>query len=329
MTGRLAPRVKSDADPPSRRDWPQIGTFLGKLRPRANALPASVTLPWVVNHPAAPGGVAPGQHGGMLGPAYDPFVIEGDPNASGFQVGGLSLPGDITLDRLANRKKLLGLVDAQRASLEEAAVFGTQQERAIDLLAARDTRAAFDLERESPQTRERYGRHIHGQSVLLARRLVEAGVPLVCVNWHNDGKNFWDTHGANFQRHRDELMPPADRAFSELLEDLAQRGMLDDTLVVWVGEFGRNPQISSGNAGREHWPWCYSAVLAGGGIRGGQIYGKSDAHAKYPAGDPVSPADLCATMYHALGISADLHVTDRENRPVRLTEGEPLKRLFG
>lgn len=331
MTGRLAPRPKSDAEPPSRRDWPAIGTFLGKLRPSDSPLPPSVTLPWIVSHPAAPGGIAPGQHGGMLGPAYDPFVIDGDPNVAGFQVGGLSLPGDLTRERLDSRRSLLRMVDAQQAKLAQPAdidAFTKHQERAIDLLAARDTRSAFDLSCESPQTRERYGRNIHGQCVLMARRLCESGVPLVCVNWHNDGQNFWDTHGNNFARHKNDLMPPADRAFAELLEDLTQRGMLDETLVVWVGEFGRRPHITAGNAGREHWPWCYSAVLAGGGIRGGQVYGRSDPQGLHPAGDPVSPADLCATMYHALGISPNLHVSDREGRPVRLTDGDAATRLF-
>lgn len=330
MTGRLAPRPKSDAEPPSRRDWPQIGTFLGRLKPTESALPSSVTLPWIVSHPAAPGGIAPGQHGGMLGAAHDPFVIDGDPNAAGFQVGGLALPGDLTRERLDARRSLLKMIDGQQAKLQpsDSDAFSKHQQRAIDLLAARDTRGAFDLSRESPQTRERYGRNIHGQSVLMARRLAEAGVPLVCVNWHNDGQNFWDTHGNNFARHKNDLMPPSDMAFSELLEDLSQRGMLDETLVVWVGEFGRRPHITAGNAGREHWPWCYSAVVAGGGVRGGQVFGRSDPQGLRPAGDPVSPGDLCATMYHALGISPEMMVNDREGRPVRLTEGDAVKGLF-
>jgi uncharacterized protein (DUF1501 family) len=150
---------------------------------------------------------------------------------------------------------------------------------------------------------------------------------LVCVNWHPDGQFFWDTHNNNFPGLKNRLMPPADRGFSALLEDLSQRGLLDETLLVWVGEFGRQPRIGP-NGGREHWPRCYSAVLAGGGIRGGQIYGRSDRRAAFPAEDPVSPGDLTATIYHALGVSTEVSVTDREGRPVSLTEGTPLRSLF-
>jgi hypothetical protein len=198
----------------------------------------------------------------------------------------------------------------------------------MDLIASPQARRAFDLNQESAETRERYGRNIHGQCVLLARRLSEAGVPLVTVNWHNDGRTFWDTHGNNFNRHKNDLMPPTDRAFSALLTDLADRGLLEETLVVWVGEFGRNPRIAPNNAGREHWPWCYSAVLAGGGVRGGQVYGRSDKIGAYPAAQPVAPADLTATMYHALGVPHDLAVHDRQGRPVAVTSGQPIA-VFG
>jgi arylsulfatase A-like enzyme len=176
--------------------------------------------------------------------------------------------------------------------------------------------------------RERYGRNIHGQCLLLARRLIEAGVRLVEVNWHQDHRAFWDTHGDNFRRLKRDLMPPADQGFSALLDDLAQRGLLNETLVIWVGEFGRKPVITRNNAGREHHPWCYSAVLAGGGIRGGQLYGKSDRIAARPAENPVSPADLTATVYHALGIAPEMHLEDREGRMIRLTEGSPVLSLF-
>lgn len=329
MTGRLAPKPRSDADPPSRQDWPQLGAMLSKLRPRAGTLPAAITLPWYVSHPSAPGGRAPGQHGGMLGHGYDPFVIEGDPNAANFQVSGLSLPANLSLAQLQSRRELMKVVDNQIGDLDGAARgFSDQQQRALELISAPDSRQAFDLSEEDPRTRDRYGRHIHGQCVLMSRRLCEAGVPLVCVNWHNDGKNFWDTHGSNFVRHKNDLMPPADLAFSALLEDLAARGMLDDTLVVWVGEFGRAPRISGNSAGREHWPFCYSAVLAGGGVRGGQVYGRSDAIGDRPAANPVSPADLTATVYHALGVPHDLAVTDRQDRPIHLTSGTPLVELF-
>ena len=149
------------------------------------------------------------------------------------------------------------------------------------------------------------------------------------VNWHNDGRNFWDTHGNNFNRLKDDLIPPADRALSALLEDLEARGMLDETLVVWVGEFGRKPQINPANAGREHWPFCYSGLLAGGGIRGGSVYGQSDAQAAYPIADPVTPQDFGTTIVHALGIPIDTVLKDREGRPHRVTSGKVIEPLFG
>ncbi|HET6576525.1 MAG TPA: DUF1501 domain-containing protein, partial [Fimbriiglobus sp.] len=200
---------------------------------------------------------------------------------------------------------------------------------ALELLSSAGAEAAFDLSREPPALRDRYGRHTHGQSCLLARRLIEAGVRLVCVNWPDDGKTFWDTHGNNFNGLKDRLMPPADRGFAALLDDLTQRGLLDETLVVWVGEFGRAPKITRASAGREHWPRCYSAVLAGGGVRGGAVYGASDRIGALPAADPVSPADLTATVYHALGVDPASPTTDRLGRVLTLTMGSPLRSLFG
>jgi hypothetical protein len=325
MTGRLAPHVKSDADPPSRKDSPHIGSALAKLQPPAKGLPPFVSMPWTVSHPAAPGGNAPGQNAGWLGPSYDPFLVTGDPNAANFTVAGLNGTGGMPIERLEDRHKLLAQLDAQVAT---GAISGLQA-RAFDLVASPSAQRAFNISREDPRTRDRYGRNIHGQCLLLARRLIEARVRLVCVNWHQDGQFFWDTHNNNFNGLKDRLMPPADQGFSALLDDLNDRGLLDETLVVWVGEFGRKPQISSGNAGREHWPGCYSAVLAGGGIAGGSVYGKSDRLAAHPAENPVSPSDLTATIYHALGISSATTLSDREGRPIALTEGQPVEALFG
>ncbi|MSR58292.1 MAG: DUF1501 domain-containing protein [Planctomycetaceae bacterium] len=324
MTGRHAPKVKSDAEPPSRNDSPHVGSLLGKLRPPAGLVPPFVTMPWNVLHPAAPGGTAPGQNGGWLGTAHDPFLITGDPNAADFRVSGLNLIDGVSPGRVDARRALLGQLDAGAGN-----PFGRVQEKAFDMLTSGQVRSAFEIVREPAEVRDRYGRHIHGQCLLLARRLIEAGTSLVCVNWHQDGQNFWDTHGDNFNRLKRDLMPPTDRGFSALLEDLSARGLLDETLLVWVGEFGRHPQITRGNAGREHWPWCASAVLAGGGIKGGQVYGRSDSQGGRPAENPVSPADITATIYHALGIPADLLLHDRENRPLRVTEGNPIGPLFG
>jgi uncharacterized protein (DUF1501 family) len=197
----------------------------------------------------------------------------------------------------------------------------------MDLLTSDVAHRAFDLSREPVALRERYGIHTHGQCLLLARRVIEAGVRLVCVNWHQDQSFFWDTHQDNFNGLKHRLMPPADQGFSALLEDLEQRGLLGETLVVWAGEFGRAPRIQK--AGREHHPGCYSAVLAGGGVRGGQVYGRSDRLAGSPAENPVSPSDLTATIYHALGVAPDAALLDREGRPAALTEGLPLTALFG
>ncbi len=324
LTGRHAIKVKSDADPPSRNDWPHIGSILSARQQPGRALPPFVTLPWTVSHPAAPGGVAPGQHAGWLGHAFDPFVIANDPNAATFEVSSLAGAPDVTPARLAARQNLLAKLGEHQAG----GAFGPMGERAIALVTSAAARRAFALDQEPARVRERYGRNTHGQCLLLARRLVEAGVRLVQVNWQQDGRNFWDTHGDNFNRLKGDLMPPADQGLAALLDDLAERGLLDETLVVWVGEFGRAPVITRNNAGREHHPHCYSAVLAGGGIHAGQVYGSSDRHAAFPADNPVSPADLAATVYHALGVEPTAPIADREGRLLTLTEGEAVLPLF-
>jgi hypothetical protein len=329
LTGHLAPRPHSDADGPSPGDWPHLGALVARCRPTPGALPSAVTMPWTVAHPAAPGGKAPGQHGGWLGKGFDPFRVEGDPGAVGFQVEGLGPPEGLDSGRMCDRRALLAAMGNGRdlAGTGPRAWDGFQA-RALDALASAEARGAFQVEREDPRVRDRYGRHIHGQCLLLARRLVEAGVGLVTVNWHNDGQNFWDTHGDNFRQLRDRLMPPADQGFAALLDDLEARGLLDETLVVWAGEFGRHPRISKGNAGREHWPRCYSAALAGGGVAGGQVHGASDRWAAYPSRDPVSPDDLGATILHALGIDPTRELRDPIGRPLRINGGSPVAALF-
>jgi hypothetical protein len=233
----------------------------------------------------------------------------------------------MTADRMLSRRQLQNILELTNRA-PEASAFGQLQNQAAEMLTSIRVQDAFNLDQESAQTRDHYGRHIHGQCLLLARRLLEAGTKCVCVNWHQDHESFWDTHGDNFNGLKNRLAPPADRGFAALLEDLSQRGLLDDTLITWVGEFGRRPQITAANAGREHWPSCYSAVMAGGGIRGGQVYGKSDRLAAYPVESPVSPADLTATIYHALGFPAETTLTMPEGRPVPLTAGQPLTSLF-
>lgn len=326
LTGHLAPRPFSDAEPPSTKDWPHLGSIVAKVRPtKGSSLPSCVTMPWTVAHPAAPGGRAPGQNAGWLGRSFDPLAIEGDPNAPGFQVGGMALPPGITTDRLDARRHLLEGLESP--ALDGLASWDDHQSRALDALVSAEARGAFQIEREDPRLRDAYGRHIHGQCLLLGRRLIEAGVPLVTVNWHDDGQNFWDTHLDNFNHLKNRLMPPSDRGFSALLDDMDARGLLDETLVVWVGEFGRTPKVLNGS-GREHWPRCYSAVLAGAGIGGGQVYGASDRSAAYPVTTPVSPDDLGATILHALGIDPAREVVDPLGRPMRINNGRPVTALF-
>lgn len=329
LTGHLAPTPHSDAAGPSPRDWPHLGAILAKLRPSTGAIPSAVNMPWTVMHPAAPGGKAPGQDAGWLGKAFDPFHLDGDPNVSGFHVEGLGLPSGISHARLAARRALLDRLSAGALSgAGPPQAWDAYQQKSLDALVSAKALTAFDIEREDPKVRDRYGRHIHGQCLLLARRLIEVGVGLVTVNWHDDGQNFWDTHGDNFNHLKNRLMPPADRGFSALLDDLDCRGLLDETLVVWVGEFGRTPRITKANSGREHWPHCYPAVLAGAGVRGGSVYGASDKWAARPASDPVSPDDLGATILHALGVDPATMVKDAVDRPLRINDGTPVVQLL-
>jgi hypothetical protein len=331
LTGQLPPVNKSDAAPPSRNDSPQLGSLLSKFCAVPPGMPSSVMMPWKTFHPAAPGGVSPGQSGGWLGPAADPMLVTGDPSQPGWTVPALQLLDGLDTNRLDHRRELLKSIETQQRSLDQLATVSmeSQQDEAFRLLSSSSVRNAFDLNAESPETRDRYGRNIHGQCVLMARRLLEHNVPYVCVNWHNDGRNFWDTHGDNFNRLKNDLIPPSDMALSALLTDLRDRGMLDDTLVVWVGEFGRRPQISAGNAGREHHPFCYSGLIAGAGIQGGAVYGASDEIARYPALNPINPRDLSATMLHAMGVPASVTLNDLTGRPHHLYGGSPVLGLFG
>lgn len=321
MTGRVAPVPNSDAAPATRNDHPHMGAVLAKFQPSGAGVPTCVTLPWQVSHPSAPGGTAPGQNAGWLGAGFDPFVATGDPNAPGYRVGGLGADGNLTVER----ERLLRELDSRAAFDSD---FTEVRQKAMTMLTSAKVAAAFDLSLEPDRFRDRYGRNLHGQACLLSRRLVEAGVRLVCVNWHNDGQAFWDTHGNNFPSLKTRLMPPADAGFSALIEDLDQRGLMDDTLVIWVGEFGRNPRITSGNGGREHWPGCYSAVLCGAGVRGGLVYGSSDKLGTRPESHPVSPADLTATIYDSLGIDPGMMLPDRLQRPIALTEGKVVAAVF-
>ena len=202
------------------------------------------------------------------------------------------------------------------------------QARASDLLTSSAAQRAFQLDREPSRLRDAYGRNIYGQSMLLARRLVEAGTRLACISWAPNANATWDTHGANFSKLKNDLLPPFDAAISSLLDDLSDRGLLERTLVVVMGEIGRTPRINNG-AGRDHWEFCYTVLFAGGGIKGGFTHGASDHRGAYPSSCPVTASDIVATIYHGLGIPADMQIHDRENRPVALVpEGTPIGDVF-
>jgi hypothetical protein len=280
------------------------------------------------------GNLTPGQFAGFLGRQYDPLTVLKDPSAPKFDVAELSLPADVTAARLDDREALLRRVDRQTRSLAssaEARALGVYQERAVKLLTSPAVRQAFDLGREPDLIRERYGRNTLGQSCLLARRLVEAGVKLVTVCSGFNGKtpqDAWDTHTDNFRKLKEQLLPPMDRAVAALLDDLGQRGLARRTLLLVMGEFGRTPKINK-NAGRDHWHHCYPVLLAGGGVKLGVVLGQSDRNGAYPVrGRVCTPADLCATVYHCLGIDHRAEMTDQTGKPMQLTRGEPIREVF-
>jgi hypothetical protein len=326
-----------------RAQWPSLGSVLAKLGRGAGPLPPYISFrPRLENDVPRFVEESQGQFGGWLGPMHDPLIIDHDPSRADYRVADLALHEGLSKARLDERRELLAAIGAQVASSDPG--FAAHQhnlQRAFDLLtSAADAKGAFDLTQESPETRDRYGQNPHGQSVLQARRLVERGVPLVTVFWPSDGiKNvsvYWDTHSRNFIDLKERLMPVADQAFSALLDDLRERGMLDETLVVWTGEFGRTPRVGQRNSdagagrdGRDHWPNCFTSVLAGGGVRGGLVHGKSDRHAAYPAADPVTPADLIATIYHTLGVPETQTLPDTSGRPIFVRPGKVVRELLG
>jgi hypothetical protein len=326
-----------------RNDWPHIGSVLSKLGRGKGALPPFVSMrPKLENDVPRFVEQSQGQFAGWIGQSFDPLTIDADPARPDYRVGDFVPQPELSARRLDDRQALLAHLDRQRRRLAEHPCIEAMDghyRRAFKLLDSAVGQSAFDLTQEPDELRDRYGRNPHGQSVLQARRLIERGVPLVTVFWPNDGiKNvsvYWDTHSRNFIDHRERLMPVADRAFSALLDDLQQRGLLDETLVIWTGEFGRTPRVGQRNSdagagrdGRDHWPNCFTSVLAGGGIRGGQIYGASDRQAAYPAADAVRPVDLVATVYRALGVPPDLTLRDAQDRPMVVCPGTPILPLL-
>jgi hypothetical protein len=328
---------------PRTDDWPYIGCVAASRVPPHPDLPSAITLP---HRPSKAPYTRPGQFAARLGIEHDPLYVHGEIGRPlHFEAPALTLGGDIDAHRLLDRRGLLAAVDAARRDLDRASRhrrWTTLQQRAWGLLASSGTTAAFDVASEPERVRERYGPTINGTSLLLARRLVEAGVPFVTVFWKENeaiankckSAGGWDTHGNNFHCLKEDLLPEFDRAFSALVEDLAARGLLERTLLLVTSEMGRTPRIGdprsggTSGAGRDHWTHCMSALLAGGGIRGGQVYGSSDRRGEYPANRPVTPAHIAGTVYHAMGIH-DLTATDRDGRVYNLLEeGEPLRDLF-
>jgi hypothetical protein len=310
-------------------DFPCYGAAMNYLLPRHGDIPTSIALPHVMYNVV----MLPGQTSGFLGARYNPLQVARDPNAPDFGLGGLELPGELTQRRLEDRRSLAKVVDAQlRAGDRSAGAAGLRDiydEQAFTLLRSQAVRRGFNLESEDPRVRDRYGRTKLGQSLLLARRLIEADVRFVSVydKIYNGQLANWDSHQDNFPRLKDDLLPPSDRAFSALIEDLEARGLLASTLVVAMGEFGRTPRINPAG-GRDHWPFCYTVVLAGGGIQGGLTHGTSDKIGAYPDADAVTPGDLAATLYWRFGIDPATTIHDGFGRGYRLAEGEPLQRLF-
>ena len=330
LTGQAQPGAFFDKIA-TRDDYPCYAGAVDYARPASNGVPSGVTLPtYLMEGPL----VWPGQHAGFLGAKHDPWHIKKDPSRPGFRVEELGLPEGFTVERLNRRMDLLGHLSDARAALEDADSGGSldnQRKLALSLLLSGKVARAFDLDKEDPKVRDRYGRHMFGQSLLTARRLVEAGVPVVQANMGRVQN--WDTHGGNFRRLKSELLPPLDQGVGALLDDLALSGRLDETLVVLTGEFGRSPRIGAGGNinqkdGRDHWGRVFTTVFAGGGVRGGQAIGQSDRIGGYPNSRAYSPADLGATVYRALGIDTETTVPDRLGRPTRLCTGDEIAALY-
>jgi hypothetical protein len=315
--------------------FPAYGSVVDRLAPVGDDLPTFVAFPHVIRD----GEVTPGQHASFLGKGHDPLLITADPNDSQFALPELRLPAGLTADRLADRRAMQELVNRQLKLQEYSATargLDSTIDKALGMLGSTRVRDAFDLSREPEAMRRRYGRTTYGQSCLLARRLVEAGAKFVSVYFSEsiggrDLRGGWDTHGFDNTRMypilKNYQLPLTEQTLPTLLIDLEERGLLDQTLVVWMGEFGRTPKIND-NISRDHWPDCYTVLLAGGGVKRGFVYGASDKSAAYPDRDPVPLEDLAATMFEALGIDPHSELRDRLNRPRPISTGKPVFGVF-
>lgn len=332
LTGRPTPlpRGGSDLDRvESRNDFPNFAAALDYIRPRNDGIPTGVTLPnYYIEGPLT----WPGQHAGFLGPKHDPWQINHDPNDPNFRIDSLSLQPGLTAPRLVSRRTLLETIN-ERPTLKgdgRTTSFAEQQDVAFSLLTSDKVAKAFSIQQEDDATRERYGRNKFGQSLLLSRRLIEAGVPMVQAAMGI--VQTWDTHVDNWGRLKNELLPNLDRGLAALMDDLSASGRLDETLVIVMGEFGRTPRVSvlPGQTvpGRDHWAHAYSALFAGAGVRGGQVIGATDAIAAYPVTRAWSPADVCTTIFDALGVSHEAALLDPLGRPNHLLNGSVIEPLY-
>ena len=318
MTGRPHP-LPNTTPAPAPTDFPTYGATLNYLKGSSEPVPGYVMAGGVIS-------TGIGQNGGFLGTSWAPYLIPRDANEPDFSVPELTLLDEVPQPRLSRRHSLLDQLDALTsiARKQDRGGFSSHQQRAFDMLAAPQTRAAFDMGAESPATRDAYGNHPFGQNLLLARRLSEAGVPIVQVNWRNRGDGGLDTHQNNFNLCKGSLLPKLDGCISALLNDLEERGKLDETLVIAAGEFGRTPKINR-NAGRDHWAGCNSILMAGGGIKQGYIHGSSNRTGAYPATNPVGPWDIYATMLRCYGIDPATEISDADNRPHRICQGTAIE----
>ena len=315
--------------------YPAYGSTVARLAPVEDpAVPSFVSYPYVLRD----GSITPGQHASFLGKRFDPFFVGQDPNRAGFRLPELALPDRLPLARLDDRRGLQKLIDSQTDLMswsDTAQGIDAFYDRALTMLASPRVKQAFDLSLEPDRLRDDYGRTSYGQSCLLARRLIEAGVRFVSVYFSasiGGARGGWDTHGDNFNQLKRRLLPISDQTVPTLIRDLAARGLLDETLVVWMGEFGRTPRVTNtkqfGPDGRDHWPFCYTVLFAGGGTIPGAVFGSSDRIGAYPATDPVTPDDIAATMFWALGIDPATEIRDTLNRPLPIAAGKPVTAIF-
>lgn len=332
LTGRPTPlpRGGSDLDRvETRNDFPNMASALDFVRPRNDGIPTGVSLPnYFIEGPLT----WPGQYSGFLGAKYDPWQIQGDPNDANFRMQALAMREGVTLDRLQSRRELLDGFNRGRtgALANEVTAFREQQQIAFNLLTSGRVVESFEISREPDAVRDRYGRNKFGQSLLLSRRLIEAGIPIIQATMGI--VQTWDTHTDNWGKLKNTLLPQLDQGLAALMDDLQSSGLLEQTMVIVMGEFGRTPKISTlpGQTlpGRDHWASAYSGLFAGAGILGGQVLGQTDAQAAYPITTSWSPADICTTVFNALGVDEEATIIDPLKRPHYLLNGKVISQLY-